>query len=233
MASFNAIPPKSRGSDAKGSVAVAFAPGQLFRTSARVIDPVPYDDEFLHKIDDSLIVAEERPPALQYSWQVCSSNTFTCSDSSVSAQAIQEQVKDIIRKSPADVSCSSEWEFDVVFYPQQKRTAFTVSIFENGSDPKSSCLLEMQLQEGDRVAFQGLVSHVRSQAKLKYAFAEQWGFEKEEEEEFEFEASDYKHTSFASLLLPLPSSLLATSPFIDDSNPLAEFFSRQFVLAIC
>jgi len=174
----------------------------------------------IHKTDDPLIVAEERPPALPYSWQVCSSNTFTCSDSSVSAQAIQEQVKDIIRKSPADVSCSSEWEFDVVFYPQQERTAFKVSIFENGSDPKSSCLLEMQLQEGDRVAFQGLVSHVRSQAKLKYAFAEQWGFEEEEEEEFEFEASSYKHTSFAPL--PLPSSLLATSPFIDDSNSLAE-----------
>jgi len=188
----------------------------------RVIDPVPYEDELtlIHKTDDPLIVAEERPPALPYSWQVCSSNTFTCSDSSVSAQAIQEQVKDIIRKSPADVSCCSEWEFDVVFYPQQERTAFKVSIFENGSDPKSSCLLEMQLQEGDRVAFQGLVSHVRSQAKLKYAFAEQWGFEEEEEEEFEFEASSYKHTSFAPL--PLPSSLLATSPFIDDSNSLAE-----------
>lgn len=120
------------------------------------------------------------------------------------------------------MSACSEWEFNAVFYPEEQRTAFKVSFFENASDPKSSCIVEMQLQEGDRVAFQGLVSHVQSQAKLKYAFAEQWGFDdEEEEEEFEDQSDSYSHTSFAPL--PLPSSLLAKlKPTFDDSkNPLA------------
>jgi len=231
MALFDAFPPKQRGSSGRGSAAVAFAPGPIFRTSARVVD-IPYDDELtlIHKIDDILVVGEERPPALPYSWQVCSTNTFTCSDTSISPQAIQEQVKNLIRNSPADVSACSEWEFNAVFYPEEQRTAFKVSIFENASDPKNSCLVEMHLQEGDRAAFQGLVSYVRSQAKLKYAFAEQWGFE-EKEEEFDDKCDiPYKHTSFVHL--PLPSSLLAklkpTKDFLhfatdDPKNTLADF----------
>jgi hypothetical protein len=230
MALFDAFPPKQRGSSGRGSAAVAFAPGPVFRTSARVAD-IPYDDELtlIHKNDDTLVIAEERPPPLPYSWQVCSTNTFTCSDSSITPQGMQEQVKNIIRKSPADVSACSEWEFNAVFYPEEQRTAFKVSIFENASDPKNSCLVEMQLQEGDRVAFQGLVSHVRSKAKLKYAFAEQWGFDDEGEEEFDDKCDDsYTHTSFAPL--PLPSSLLASlkpatkdSFLPDDSkNPLVD-----------
>lgn len=170
---------------------------------------IPCDDKLtlIHKNDDKLLVGEERPPVLPYSWQVCSPDTFTCSDPSISPRAIQEQVKNIIRKSPADVSACSAWEFNAVFYPEEQRTAFKVSIFENASDPKNSCLVEMQLIEGDRVAFQGLVSHVRAQAKLKYAFAEEWGFE-EEEQEFDDKCDvSYKHTSFTPL--PLPSSLLA------------------------
>jgi len=69
----------------------------------------------------------------------------------------------------------------------------------------------MQLHEGDRFAFQGLVSYVKSKAKLKYAFADEWGFEDDSEDE-EMEMDDaweggYKHASFAPL--PLPPSLLA------------------------
>ena len=55
-----------------------------------------------------------------------------------------------------------------IFYTEEY--FFKVSIFENASDVKNSCLVKIQLQEVDRVSFQGLVSHVRSKAKHKYAF---------------------------------------------------------------
>ena len=138
---------------------------QLSRRSALLVD-VSTDDE-LTRNDDTLVVTEERPPPLPYSWQVCSPNTFTCSDSSITPHAIQEQVKDIIRESAVDVYVCSEWEFYAVFYSEQQRTSFKVSIFENDADAKNSCLVKMQLQEGDRVAFQGLVSYVGGKAKLK------------------------------------------------------------------
>jgi hypothetical protein len=138
---------------------------QLSRRSALLVD-VSTDDE-LTRNDDTLVVTEERPPPLPYSWQVCSPNTFTCSDSSITPHAIQEQVKDIIRESAVDVYVCSEWEFNAVFYSEEQRTSFKVSIFENDADAKNSCLVKMQLQEGDRVAFQGLVSYVGGKAKLK------------------------------------------------------------------
>lgn len=84
----------------------------------------------------------------------------------------------------------------------------------------------MQLQEGDRVAFQGLCSYVQTRADLVYAFADEWGFDDTEELDDEWEGG-YKHRSFGPL--PLPSSLLlkmdsvdtATeefSPFSDDAT---------------
>ena len=45
-----------------------------------------------------------------------------------------------------------------IFYTEEY--FFKVSIFENDSDVKNSCLVKIQLQEVDRVSFQGLVSHV-------------------------------------------------------------------------
>jgi len=109
----------------------------------------------------------------------------------------------------ADVSSCNEWQFDAVFYPEESKTQFRVSIFENAGQ-KNSCLVEMQLHEGDRFAFQGLVSYVKSKAKLAYAFADEWGFEDDDQEEMEMDdpwAGGYKHTSFAPL--PLPSAIVA------------------------
>lgn len=188
--------------------------GPLLRGSARhtrfdaSFDPQP---ALIDKDDTLITTTEERPPPLPYSsWEVCSSSTFTCADPTISPQVLKETLKNLIRKSPADVSCCTEWQFDAVFYPQETKTAFKVSIFENAAQ-KNSCLVEMQLQEGDRFAFQGLVSYVKAKAKLKYAFADEWGFEDDSEDE-EMEMDDtweggYKHASFAPL--PLPPSILA------------------------
>lgn len=203
-------------------------PAVLRGSAAHVHRDISFDaphTTLIHKNDTLVEIDQERPPALPYTWQVCSSNTFTCSDSTVSPQALQQKVKEIIRISPADVSSSSDWEFHAVFYPEEVKTAFTVSIFDSETQ-KNSCIVEMQLQEGDRVAFQHLVSYVRSQANLKYAFASEWGFEEDDEESDKWDAG-YKHTSFAPL--PLPKSLLAEldlidvqSPFNDSKNCLAD-----------
>lgn len=216
MNTFNAFPEKTRGSSSAHRNLIP-----VFRGSA-VVDrhdfgfgPAPTDliekDAF---IDTH---SEERPPVMPYSWEVCSANTFTCTDAKVSSRALQEKVKEIIRKSPADVSDLSDWEFSGVFYPQELRTVFKVSIFENSAGHKDSCLVEMQLQEGDRVAFQGLCSYVKSQAQLVHAFAEEWGFDDEDEDELDDEwDTGYTHRSFAPL--PLPSSLLSKLETVDFAN---------------
>ena len=170
---------------------------------------------------------EEQPPKLPYSRQVCSTNTFTCSDYSISPLALQQKMKEIIRNSPADVTPTSEWDFRAVFYPQELKTAFKVSFFSDDSSQKNSYVVEMHLQEGDRAAFQNLVTYVKSQASLKYAFADQLGFGVEDDDEDEFENWDagYKHTSFGPL--PLPSSVLLkmqSEKSDDDSNCLVELF---------
>lgn len=177
-----------------------------------------------HK-DVLIPTAEASPPPLPYSWEFCSANTFVCNDFTVSAQSLREQVMDIVRKSPADISCHSEWQFTGTCYPQQVKTVFQVSIFNTGTEAgrKNSCLLEMQLQEGDRVAFQGLCSYVQSQANLAYAFADEWGFDEVQGLESNWDKG-YQHRSFAPP--PLPSSLLAKMeqmdmaalPFMDTSK---------------
>merc|ERR1712032_1794291 len=105
--------------------------------------------------------------------------------------------------------------------PQQVKTVFQVSIFNTGAKAgqKNSCLLEMQLQEGDRVAFQGLCSHVKSQANLAYAFADEWGFDEVEGSNSDWD-QEYQHRSFAPP--PLPPSLVAKMEQIDTMAPFDE-----------
>jgi hypothetical protein len=167
-----------------------------------------------HTQDVLIATSEASPPSLPYSWELCSSNTFACNDCTVSAQSLREKVMDIVRKSPADITCNSEWQFTGTFYLQQVKTVFEVSIFNNDTNTrrKKSCLLEMQLQEGDRVAFQGLCSYVQSQANLAYAFADEWGFDEVEGLNSNWDQG-YQHRSFAPP--PLPRSLLAKMEQID------------------
>jgi len=173
-------------------------------------------DMFQMQIHKDVLIpkTEASPPPLPYSWEFCSANTFVCNDFTVSAQSIREQVMDIVRKSPADISCHSDWQFTGTCYPQQVKTVFQVSIFSTGAKAgqKNSCLLEMQLQEGDRVAFQGLCSYVQSQANLAYAFADEWGFDEVEGLDSKWEKG-YEHRSFAPP--PLPPSLLAKMEQMD------------------
>ena len=63
--------------------------------------------------------------------------------------------------SPADISSNSEWEFSVVFYPQEIKTELKVCIYDNDASSKNSYLIEIRLIQGDRVDFQGLVSYVQ------------------------------------------------------------------------
>jgi len=212
--SFNAF----IGSATRGAP-VSRGSGPLLRGSAprarfdATFDPQP---ALIDKDDTLIITTEERPPPLPYStWEVCSTNTFTCSDPTTSPQALKETLKGLIRKSPADISCNSEWQFDAVFYPQETKTTFKVSFFENASE-KNSCLVEVDLQEGDRYAFQSLVSYLKSKAKLTYAFADEWGFEDDDEEMDDEWEGGYQHTTFAPL--PLPSALLAKLDKLDTSK---------------
>jgi len=171
---------------------------------------------------------DDRLPALPYPWQVCSSNTFTCTNYSKSTRELRDQLEDIIRRSPADVLPTNDWQFNAVFYPQEVKTTFTVSFFADDSGPKNSCLVEMHLTEGDRAAFQNLVSYARSVANLKYAFADKLGFGDEDDEELDSwnTGSAYEHTSFGPI--PLPSSLLlkmqADATPDDGPNCLVEMF---------
>merc|ERR1711934_1236502 len=136
--------------------------------------------------------------------------------------------------SPADISCHSEWQFTGTCYPQQVKTVFQVSIFNTGAKAgqKNSCLLEMQLQEGDRVAFQGLCSYVKSQANLAYAFADEWGFDEVEGSNSNWDQG-YQHRSFAPP--PLPPSLVAkmkqigTPALFDQVDILMENASSTFI----
>lgn len=218
---FEAYHPKVRGV----SRHVGFTDVPVHRGSTHGFAEPSFDDvpsTLMHKDAAFVDTTEERPPSLPYSWEVCSSNTFTCTDFTVAPQALREKLMHIIRKTPADISCNSDWEFNGVFYPQELKTVFKVSIFDNGGQ-KNSCLIEMQLQEGDRVAFQGLCSYVQSQADLVYAFADEWGFDETEELDNEWEGG-YQHRSLGPL--PLPSSLLSKlnieteefSPFSDDAT---------------
>ena len=187
-------------------------------------------DMFQIPIQKDILIptTEALPPPLPYSWEFCSANTFVCKDS-VSAQSIREQVMKIVRDSPADISCDSDWQFTGTCYPQQVKTVFQVSIFNNDAKAgqKNSFLIEMQLQEGDRVTFQGLCSYVQSQANLAYAFAEQWGFDQVEGLDSQWEKG-YQHRCFAPP--PLPPSLvskmeqidLEALPFMDSSNSLID-----------
>jgi len=196
---FNAFAPKTRGCDYRGSSSHAHHD---------LADPQIHND--------ISIPSKRLPPPLPYSWEMCSSNTFVSRDCAVSARSLREEVMSIVRKSPADISRNSEWEFTGTFYPQQVKTVFLVSIFNDETkSQKNSCVLEMQLHEGDRVAFQGLCSYVQSQAKLAYAFADQWGFVDEVEESDSNCDKGYQHRSFAPP--PLPPSLLTKMEEVDMS----------------
>ena len=196
------------------------------------IDAGPSVDEAFftsHKTDNTDVIYELDLPALPYPWQVCSSNTFTCTNYSKSPRELQNQLKSIIRKSPADVSPTSDWQFKAVFYPKEVKTAFTVSMFADDSGQKNSCLVEMHLTEGDRAAFQNLVSYTRSVANLKYAFADKLGYDDEEDDE-EFDSwnggAPYQHTSFGPLPLPksLPLKMQADDTPDEGPNCLVEMF---------
>lgn len=199
---------------------------QIFRGAlVNHVDTVK-DEGFLTLKTDST----DDLPTMPYPWQVCSSNTFTCTNYSKSPRDLQDQLKEIIRRSPADVSPTSDWQFKAVFYPKEVKTAFTVSLFADDSDQKNAFLVEMHLTEGDRVAFQNLVSYARSKANLKYAFADKLGFLDEDDDDEEVDRWDagapYEHTSFGPL--PLPKSLLlkmqADETPDDGTNSLVEMF---------
>ena len=143
---------------------------------------------------------EALPPPLPYSWEFCSVNTFVCNDS-VSAQSIREQVMEIVRNSPADISWDSDWQFTGTFYPQQVKTVFQVSIFNNDAKAGQSFLIEMKLQEGNRVTFQRFCLYVQSKANLAYAFAEERGFDQVDELDSQWEKG-YRHRRFAPPPLP-------------------------------
>jgi len=204
----------------------------IFRGSA----PVYHDPKFgpssalIHKEDTftSIDTTEERPPALPYTWEVCPPNTFTCADSAMSPRELQEKLKELIRMSPADISSNSEWEFSAVFYPQETKTELKVCIYDNDTSPKKSCLVEMRRTQGDRVAFQGLVSYVQAKAKLVYAFAKEWGFENKPADESQF-AGGYQHRSFAPL--PIPASLLAKLDTIEIATDDFPFADSKFSYA--
>jgi len=130
--------------------------------------------------------------------------------------------------SPADISSNSEWEFSAVFYPQETKTELKVCIYDNDASSKNSCLIEIRLIQGDRVAFQGLVSYVQAKAKLVYAFAKEWGFEDEPVDETQF-AGGYQHQSFAPL--PIPASLLESLDTIEIASDDFPFADSKFSYA--
>lgn len=207
MATFNAFPETYRSSAAVHRNSPS---GPVFRGSAvghedfTSVDTAP---ALIHKDAAFIDTAEEHPPALPYPAEFCSTNTYASGDCSLSPQELRKQIIRIVEKISVDVTASSGWDFTGVFYPEESRTVFKVSVFDDVSaDKKNSCLIEMQLQEGERVAFQGLCSYVQSQTGLVPAFEEEWGFgdtgSEEEEEDDEWE-SGYKHRSFAPLPLPL------------------------------
>jgi len=205
------LPKKARSS---ASTINAFA--AKMRSSNGTYRNHDFDDLFQIQIHKDILIptTEASPPPLPYSWELCSANTFVCNERAVSAQSLREKVMDIVRNSPADISSHSEWQFTGTCYPQQMKTVFQVSIFndETKARRENSCLLEMQLQEGDRVAFQGLCSYVQSQANLAYAFADEWGFDEVEGLDSNWDQG-YRHRSFAPP--PLPRSLLAKMEQID------------------
>jgi len=221
--SFNAFPETYRGTSCRSDVHRGVKPSSWRRDAStdgglsisNVEFPFLDDDAVQHKD------VEVPPPELPYSWEVCSSNTFTCSDSKISPQILRENIMGIVRKVPADITTgNSLWEFNGVIYPQELKTVFKVAFFNNAAE-KNSCIVEMQLQEGDRVAFQGLCSYVKAQAGLVYAFAEEWGFGDDDDDD-ELDANEweggYQHRSLAPL--PLPSALLSEldSISIDDEE---------------
>lgn len=162
----------------------------------------------------------EQPPMLPYPSEFCSANTFDSGDCGLNSQDLRKKITDIlVQDISVDITASSNWAFTGTFYPEESRTVFNVSIFAN-SGKKNACLIEMQLEEGERVAFQGLCSYVQSQIGLAYAFADQWDFdgdESEEDSDKEWE-NGYQHRSFAPL--PLPPSLLSSpsSPSCDTDD---------------
>jgi len=171
---------------------------------------------------------EARPPTPPYTWEVFAPNTFT-GDSNISSLELYKKVKEIIIASPADIiPCNSEWKFKAVFYPNECKTSFEVCIWDDASS--KNCLVEFQLHEGDRFAFQGLVSYVQSRCRLSNAFANEWGLvpysPSRREVDFDVEAhldafaGGYKHTSIAPP--PLPSHLLDTIAIPAQSNELVE-----------
>lgn len=224
MDHFEAFPAKFRGSSAHVGASV-------YRGSAPVYDEPKFgpSSALIHKEDAFIDTTEEKPPALSYTWEVCAPNTFTCTDSTISPRELREKLKELIRMSPADISSgNSEWEFKAVFYPQEMKTELKVCIYDNDTSPKNSCLVEMQLTQGDRAAFQGLVSYVQAKAKLVYAFAKEWGFENKPVDQTQF-AGGYQHRSFAPL--PISPSLLAKLDTIDIATDDFPFADSKFSYA--
>ena len=117
---------------------VSASHGQSTKGSSSHTNPNLVDIQIQKRKDVLIPTTETLPPPLPYSWELCSTNTFVCNDCTVSAQSLREKVMDMVRKSPADISCNSEWQFTGTCYPQQVKTVFQVSIFNDETQPKNS-----------------------------------------------------------------------------------------------
>lgn len=183
---------------------------------AALFRSLPTEDNS-HTKDDAWVddAVEDVVPALPYPSEFCSPNTFASSGTNCAPEKLQDLIIAALAKTKeVDILSQSRWDFTSVFYPDQVRTIFKTSIFKNNAGAKNDCLVEMQLQEGDRCAFQNLCTYVRSNTKLAHAFADEWGYDTESDEEDIEEEYSYSHRTFAPL--PLPTSLSPEDTETDD-----------------
>jgi len=169
------------------------------------IPAIPKPDLVDVERDSVLEPAQDVPPEMPYKLSFASQNTFksvekSASEVKVSAVEVLEQLK-------VDVLFSSGWELQCEMYPNETKTPFLVKIFsdEDGSR-KQSCLVELQLVDGDHFAFQYMCRYFQKYMALEDAHKgfDDFGFGFESQ--FDQALPDtYEHAEWKPL--PLPSTL--------------------------
>ena len=109
------------------------------------------------------------PRSPPYKTEFFAFNTFTSHDERTPKE-LQNLLVKTLKQIPVDME-GTTWEKDCVFYPNETKTAFFLKIFDNREAGKhGSCLIEMQMIEGDRFAFEHLCSHIKQVTYLSDAF---------------------------------------------------------------
>ena len=116
--------------------------------------------------------SNDYPPPMPYSIRFCSHNTYTVADRSPVkiCGVILRELSKINVYTNTDINTNT-WNMHYVFYPNETRTSFIVNMFQYVQDTEKDVhLVELQMIEGDRFAFEHMCLHISTVTQLHPVF---------------------------------------------------------------